>query len=140
MGHTQISHNVDYSHHTLGPPCKHDSILFTLLQTASSASFLLYEIAKYPELQERLVQEISSVVGDKKHPSLDDLQKMSLLRNCVKETLRMYVPVAGMTRTLAEDTVLMGYQVPAGVSAVYTYIGSLSFLGKFVPQVLCGKT
>ena len=85
-------------------------------------------------------------MGEKKHPSLDDLQKMSLLRNCVKETLRMYVPVAGMTRTLAEDTVLMGYQVPAGVSAVHIFMACAfilvfsPFWAKFVPQVLCGKT
>lgn len=51
-------------------------------QTSSAASFLVYEIAKQPEIQERLVEEITSVVGEKEHPSWDDLQKMTLLRNC----------------------------------------------------------
>ena len=66
------------------------------LQTSNSATFLLYELAKQPELQERLVQEISSVVGDKEHPSWEDLQKMTLVRNCVKETMRLYSPTGSL--------------------------------------------
>ena len=88
------------------------------LQTSNSATFLLYELAKQPELQERLVQEISSVVGDKEHPSWEDLQKMTLVRNCVKETMRLYSPTGGLFRVLAEDTVLHGYKVPASVSFI----------------------
>ena len=61
------------------------------------------------------MQEISSVVGDKGHPSWDDLQRMSLVRNCVKETLRLYPPTLALTRVLQEDVVIQGYQVPAGV-------------------------
>ena len=62
------------------------------------------------------MQEISSVVGDKRHPSWDDLQKMTLARNCVKETLRMYIPLGIITRVLSHDAVVLGYNVPAGVS------------------------
>lgn len=87
-----------------------------LFQTSSTANFLLYELAKQPELQERLVQEVLLAVGEKNHPSWDDLQKMTLLRNCVKEVMRLYVPTGGTARTVAEDVVVLGYQVPAGVS------------------------
>ena len=62
------------------------------------------------------MQEISSVVGDKRHPSWDDLQRMSLARNCVKETLRLYSPVGVSARILSHDAVVLGYNVPAGVS------------------------
>ena len=92
--------------------------IFIFLQTANSTCFLLYEIAKQPELQERLIKEISSVVGDKKHPSWDDLQKITLVRNCVKEVMRLYVPTGGFPRVIAEDAVLLGYHVPAGVSSL----------------------
>ena len=77
---------------------------------------MIYEIAKQPELQERLVQEISSIVGDKKHPSWDDLQKMTLVRNCVKESMRLNPPIGINLRVIPEDIVLMGYHIPAGVS------------------------
>ena len=92
---------------------------FSSLQTSNSACFLLYELAKHPEIQERLVREVSSVVGDKQHPTWDDLQKMPLVRNCVKEIMRLYSPTSGTARVTTEDTVLLGYQVPAGVSRYY---------------------
>ena len=85
-------------------------------QTSNTACFLLYELAKHPELQERLVQEASLAMGDKDHPSWEDLQKMTLLRNCVKEVMRLHTPVPASVRILTEDVVLLGYQVPAGVS------------------------
>ena len=68
-----------------------------------------------------MVQEILSAVGDKDHPSWDDLQKMTLLRNCVKEAMRLYTPTIGFGRTVAEDVVLLGYHVPAGVSSLKAY-------------------
>ena len=64
------------------------------------------------------MEEISSVVGEKEHPSWDDLQKMTLLRNCVKEVMRMYSPTGGTGRILERDAVLLGYHVPAGVSCL----------------------
>ena len=79
--------------------------------------FLLYEIAKHPELQDRLYHEITSVMGGaRSHPSWDDIQQMKLVRNSVKETMRLYLPVGVLPRILNEDAVLNGYHVPAGVS------------------------
>ena len=91
----------------------------SLLQTTSTACFLLFEIAKQPDLQERLLQEISSVVGDKEHPTWEDLQKMTLVRNCVKETMRIYNPTVGTVRELHKDAVLSGYEVPAKASSYF---------------------
>ena len=76
----------------------------------------MYEIAKQPKLQKQIVQEISSTMGDKNHPSWEDLQKMSTVRNCVKEIMRLHPPVTTNGRILAEDAVILGYHIPAGVS------------------------
>lgn len=76
----------------------------------------MYEVARHPDIQERLVEEVSSVIGDKDHPSWDDLQKMPLLRNCLKETMRLHSPPTMIRRMIDEDAVLLGYHVPAGVS------------------------
>ena len=100
------------------------------MQTSNTAAFLLYELARHPEIQERLVQEISSVVGDKEHPSWEDVQKMTLLKNCVKEILRIYVPGDITFRVLDRSTELMGYQVPAGVSGKHIGVGSRGARGQ----------
>ncbi len=42
---------------------------------------------------------------------------MTLLRNCVKEVLRLYSATFSTGRIIAEDVELLGYQIPAGVSA-----------------------
>ena len=93
------------------------------MQTSNTALFLLFELAKHPEIQERLHREIKSVVEEGKHPSWEDIQKMKLVRNCIKETMRLYLPVGVLLRVLMEDTVFYGYQVPAGVSTLYIILG-----------------
>ena len=78
--------------------------------------FLLFELAKQPEIQERLYREIKSIVEEGRHPTWEDLQNMKLVRNCVKETMSLYQPVGVLPRVLREDAVISGYQVPAQVS------------------------
>jgi len=77
--------------------------LFASLQTANTSAFLLFEIAKNPEVQQQVREEIASVLGDKENPSWEDLQKMNVIRNCIKETMRMYMPVGGIPRQLVEE-------------------------------------
>ena len=78
--------------------------------------FVLYELAKHPDVQERMYREIISVVGEKEHVTWEDIQNMKLVRNSIKETMRLYIPTGVLPRLLGEDVVLNGYQVPAGVS------------------------
>ena len=82
--------------------------------------FVLFELAKHPEIQDRICHEIRSVVGNKPHPSWDDIQKMKLVRNTIKETMRLYLPVGILPRIIDGDAVLNGYEVPAGVSHSFT--------------------
>ncbi len=88
----------------------------TSIQTKNSVTFMLYELAKQPALQDQLCTEIRTALGDKVNPSWEDLQNIPLVRYCLKETLRMYPPVEMNVRDIKEDAVMNGYQVPAGVS------------------------
>ena len=63
-------------------------MLNVLLQTSNTATFMLYEIASNPEVQKRLHAEISSVLGDSKLPTAEDLAAMPYIKGIVKETLR----------------------------------------------------
>ena len=107
------------------------TIIHINLQTSNTALFLLFELAKHPEIQERLYREIKSVVEEGKHPTWEDIQNMKLVRNCVKETMRLYLPIGILLRVLKEDAVFNGYQVPAGVSTTlylnYYYIITFKF-------------
>ena len=59
-----------------------------LLQTSNTATFMLHGIATNPEVQEQLHAEISSVLGDSRLPTAEDLAAMPYVKAVVKETLR----------------------------------------------------
>ena len=56
--------------------------VFICIQTAYQSTFLLFELAKNPEVQERLYQEIQSVVGERP-PTAQDLEAMPYLGGCI---------------------------------------------------------
>ena len=91
-------------------------VVVVFYQTSYSSTNLLYAMAKNPELQNRLLDEFSKVLGDKAYPSLEDIQNMPLLRNCVKEVMRLYTAVPMNPRVLEEDAIIDGYCVPSKVS------------------------
>ena len=73
----------------------------------AALAFSLYELARHPDIQELVVQELNEVFGnDDRTPSLSDLRRLTYLEQCIKETLRLYPSVPLMFRTLTEDTKL----------------------------------
>ena len=97
--------------------CSYETSVVVVYQTSYSSTNLLYSLAKNPELQNRLLDELSNVIGDKTYPSREDIQNMPLLRNCVKEVMRLYGIVPLHSRVLEEDAIIDGYCVPSKVSA-----------------------
>ena len=70
-------------------------------------AFSLFELARHPDIQELVVQELNEVFGnDDRTPTLSDLRRLKYLEQCIKETLRLYPSVPLMSRTLTEDAKL----------------------------------
>lgn len=78
---------------------------------SSTISFALFELAKYPDLQEKLLEEIEAVVGvDKEEPiTLRHLNDMGLMDRVVKEVLRLYPAAPLIERELEQDLILSKY-------------------------------
>ena len=113
------------------------------MQTAHTGTFMLYELSKHPEVQEKLRCEVVSVLGESGEADAESLQKMPYLIQVIRETQRSLVnwgfsvcmstqywlpvnvwcflshrvyPVSPkLARTLDTDVELLGYQIPAGV-------------------------
>ncbi|BFZ19731.1 hypothetical protein BsWGS_22770 [Bradybaena similaris] len=79
--------------------------------TANAMAFLFYLLAKHEDVQTRLVAEIDSLLG-KRQADSSDLQKLPLLKACVKETLRLFPPIPINARTTTEDISIGGYHIP----------------------------
>lgn len=93
-----------------------NSILFMLVgydTTSNALTFASYNLATNPECQEKLIEEIDTVLG-KECPNYDNVQKLDYLDRVFCESLRLY-PSAARTNRLAEsDVVIENYTIPKG--------------------------
>ncbi|PAV74462.1 hypothetical protein WR25_02446 isoform B [Diploscapter pachys] len=85
-----------------------------LSTTAPMFVYNLFNIAIHKDIQERLRKEINEAVGKDEAIDVAHLQKMPLLRACVKETFRFFPIGTEISRIPTKDVVLSGYLVPAG--------------------------
>ncbi|XP_064097711.1 cytochrome P450 4C1-like [Macrobrachium nipponense] len=83
--------------------------------TAASINWVLYFMGYYPEIQEKVYEELTSVLGDPDQPlTMADIRELNYLDRCIKESLRLYPSVPFVGRRLGEDIVVDNYRVPAG--------------------------
>ena len=76
---------------------------------------VLYRLAKNPEKQEKLREEILTKLPDKNSKlSSQSMANMPYLRACIKEATRMNPVTLGNIRTLPHDVVMSGYRIPKG--------------------------
>ncbi|KAM5232733.1 cytochrome P450 4F3-like isoform 2-T8 [Hipposideros larvatus] len=95
--------------------------------TASGLSWVLYNLAKHPEYQERCRQEVQELLRDREPPEIewDDLAQLPFLTMCIKESLRLHPPVTGVSRCCTEDITLPdGRVIPKGVSISISVFGT----------------
>eukprot|EP01094_Clydonella_sp_ATCC50884_P021422 TRINITY_DN4714_c0_g1_i2.p1 TRINITY_DN4714_c0_g1~~TRINITY_DN4714_c0_g1_i2.p1 ORF type:complete len:513 (-),score=154.10 TRINITY_DN4714_c0_g1_i2:292-1830(-) len=83
--------------------------------TGSGLTWALYVIAKHPEVQQRIVDELNQVLGERTAPEdMNEVSRLTYLSAVLKETLRMYPPVPFISRTCEETSEIMGVKIPKG--------------------------
>lgn len=83
--------------------------------SASALTFILYNIAKYPDIQKRMYDEIVEVVGpDHTELTLHTLNELRYLDLVIKESLRMFPPVPMIARHATERAEIEGTVIPVG--------------------------
>ncbi|GAA4641529.1 cytochrome P450 [Pontixanthobacter gangjinensis] len=81
----------------------------------SSATSMVWLLAKNPEWQEKLRREITAITGGEGRPiSYEDLGKLELTEMAFKESLRLFPPVPSTPRRALKDFEYGGYKIPAG--------------------------
>uniref|UniRef100_A0A8C4VA01 Cytochrome P450 n=1 Tax=Falco tinnunculus TaxID=100819 RepID=A0A8C4VA01_FALTI len=92
--------------------------------TASGISWLLYCLASHPEHQARCREEIRGILGHRETLQWEDLGKMTYSTMCIRESLRLYPPVPGVSRQLSKPiTFPDGRTLPEGsVTAISIYL------------------
>jgi hypothetical protein len=90
-------------------------ILFTAGHetTANALSFTLFLLAKHPEIQEQVYDEVSKVnLGDANVDLMQEVMQLHCVNHCVEEALRLYPPAYVIDRIATEDESFEGIVLP----------------------------
>ncbi|XP_045518562.1 cytochrome P450 4c3-like [Pieris brassicae] len=94
---------------------REEILVMMLAGTDSSAvaiGYTLVLLAKYPVIQEKLYNDIKNHFGNSDRPlNSDDLMALEYLSRVVKESLRLFPPVPGITRKAGDKEV----HLPSGI-------------------------
>ncbi|RIB03602.1 cytochrome P450 [Gigaspora rosea] len=83
--------------------------------TSAALSWTLYYLAKNPDTQDRLREEILDVFTDRNHfPAFNEIAQLKYLECVIKEILRIVPPVPSIIRHNAKDEIMNGYVIPKG--------------------------
>ncbi|XP_040846372.1 cytochrome P450 4F3-like [Ochotona curzoniae] len=94
--------------------------------TASGLSWLLYNLARHPEYQERCRREVQELLRDRdpKDIEWDDLAQLPYMTMCIKESLRLHPPVTVISRRCTQDVPLPdGRVIPKGIVCAISIFG-----------------
>ncbi|MFF7795800.1 cytochrome P450 [Streptomyces sp. NPDC007991] len=86
--------------------------------TASVLSWTLYELARHPGIESRVLAELDEVLGERP-VAFDDVTRLPYLNRVITETLRLHHPGWLVTRRTTEETRLGEWTLPAGTELAY---------------------
>lgn len=86
--------------------------------TATGITWALHLVGCYPDVQQKLLDEIKQVIGDSVDITIDHLSNLKYMECFIKEVLRLYPSVPIIARKLGEDLVLGDKVIPKGVEVL----------------------
>ncbi|XP_018427690.1 PREDICTED: cytochrome P450 4F22 isoform X1 [Nanorana parkeri] len=95
--------------------------------TASGLSWIMYNLARHPEYQDKCREEIKELIKgkDTTHLEWDDLSLLPFNTMCIKESLRLHPPVTAVSRRCTEDITLPdGKVIPKGNICLISIYGT----------------
>jgi cytochrome P450 family 4 len=80
--------------------------------TTSALSFIFYNIAKYPEVQQKIYEEIISIFENNEEVTLSKLNDLQYTEAVIKESLRLFPPVPYYGRKFKNEFTADGLTFP----------------------------
>lgn len=104
--------------------------------TATLTTWCVFALSQQPEIVKRLKEELDEQITDIHSLNYELLEKLTYLKAVIKETLRVYPPVALVARRFERDFHFKEYVVPAGVSCFFPFFLKRNF-NFFPPKTTC---
>jgi cytochrome P450 len=86
-------------------------------------SFAIFYLCKYPEYQNKVLEEVLRVKGDQKELNSDQIGQLTFTRQILNECLRLHPPVYEVDKENTKDTNLCGLYVPIGTTIGINILG-----------------
>ena len=83
--------------------------------TTSGMCWTLYCLAKHPEHQDKVREEVRNVLMGRDWLEYDDLKELKYTQWCIKEAIRLYSPAFFISRCTSESLELDGHEIPKGM-------------------------
>ncbi|KAF1501388.1 Cytochrome P450 3A24, partial [Megadyptes antipodes antipodes] len=83
--------------------------------TSSTLSYLSYNLATHPDVQQQLQDEIDANLPNKATPTYNAIKQMEYLDMVVNESLRLYPPGSRLERICKKTVELNGVTIPKGM-------------------------
>ncbi len=90
--------------------------------TSVALTWTWYLLSQYPEVKEKLHDELETVLGGRA-PTFADLPNLPYTEMVVKESMRLYPPAWATTREVIQDTTISGYPIAKGRIVMINIIG-----------------
>ncbi|KAI7871877.1 cytochrome P450 [Spinellus fusiger] len=86
--------------------------------TANTLAWLIYELSQHPDIEAKVLQEISNVgINHTDLPTTEQVSQLKYLHMCLKETLRLHPPVRTLGKYCKKDCVVPGgYLIKKGTN------------------------
>jgi cytochrome P450 len=81
--------------------------------TAMALSWTMYLLSRHPAARRTLQAEVDAALGDRP-AATEDLPRLPYTRMVVEETMRLFPPAWGVTRSVAADDEIDGFHIPGG--------------------------
>uniref|UniRef100_A0A1W7HBT8 Cytochrome P450 n=1 Tax=Scoparia dulcis TaxID=107240 RepID=A0A1W7HBT8_SCODU len=89
-------------------------VMFGGTETVASAiEWAMAELMRSPEDLRKVQEELTHVVGLGRKVEEPDFEKLTYLRCCLKEVLRLHPPIPVLLHETAQDAVVSGFFIPA---------------------------
>jgi cytochrome P450 len=90
--------------------------------TAVLLAWVWYLLSRHPEVDRKLRVELAEVLAGRV-PTAAELPRLKYTRMVIEETLRLYPPAWGMSRSVRADDEIAGYHIPADtIMALSPYV------------------
>jgi len=92
-------------------------------ETAATAlAWTFYEMARHPEIERKVADEVRDVIGDRDF-EIGDVAELEYVKRVLQESLRLRQPILVISRRTTRPMDLGGRKVPAGTELFYSPYG-----------------